>query len=228
MRELFHVKLKRLFIARLLPVALLVCVLPVESAQADRTDGFHVAVLGGLTSNATATLVNNDVPDVLESSDESSAAFGAMFFYGLRRFDLGVSVEHMGSGSFQGFSGNRRIGGKARIGSILNWHFVSEHWGSMFFGLSPGVVFVQHNDQLRAEIATNLGRQPTQLEGIDRYNTGFSFSTNFGLSFRVTDSVSVMLEGQLVVNDVPLQEESDDLQYLSTQSVLRIGFAAQL
>ncbi len=228
MRELLHSKLKRLFIAKLLPAALLVCVLPIESAQADRTDGFRVAVLGGITSNATATLVKNDLPDILESSDESSAAFGAIFCYGLGRFDLGVSVEHMGSGSFQGFSGNRRLGGKARIGSVLNWHFVAEPWGSMFFGLSPGVVFIQHNDQLRAEIATNLGRQPNQLDGIDRYNTGFSFSTNFGLSFRVNDTISVMLDGQIVVNDVPLQEESDDLQYLSTQSVLRIGFAAQL
>ena len=115
MRKLFHAKIKRLFIARPLPAALLVCVLPIESAQADRTDGFRVAVLGGLTSNATATLVKNDLLDILESSDESSAAFGAMFFYGLNRFDLGVSVEHMGSGSFQGFSGNRRLGGKCLV-----------------------------------------------------------------------------------------------------------------
>ena len=215
-------------LSKLCFACLAVLVQPMNFAHAEESDGFQVAVLGGFTSNSTANLQQDGNLDTLESSDETSAAFGASFTYRLHPFDLGLSVEHMGSGSFQGFNKNRPLGGKVRVATLFSWHYVADHWGSMYFGFSPGLVFVQHSDHLRSQIATKLGRQPTQLDGIDEFNVGFSFGTNFGLIIRVTDSLSILLEGQVLVHDVPLQEESDNLQYLSTQPVLRMGFVAQL
>jgi len=207
---------------------LLALVLPMKQARAERAVGFRVSVQGGFTSNASANLQKNGNSDILESSDETSPAFGSSFYYGFQQFDVGVAIEHVGSGSFEGFSQNRPLGGKVRIASVFNWHYVAERWGSMYIGMSPGVVFIQHNDHLRSQIATALGRQPTQLDGIDKYNEGFSFGTTAGLLFNVTDTFGIVVEAQILVNDVQLQEESDDLQYLSTQPVLRVGFAAQL
>ena len=201
--------------------------LPSMEAHAERDTGFRVSVQGGFTSNASVNLRKNG-NNTLKSSDETSPAFGAAFYYGFEQIDVGLAIEHVGSGSFQGFSKNRPLGGKVRVAGVLNWHYISGLWGTMYLGFSPGVVFIQHNDHLRSQIATALGRLPTQLDGIDKYNEGFSFGTTFGLFFNVTDDFALVFEGQILVNDVRLQEESDDLNYLSTQPVFRMGFAAQL
>lgn len=202
---------------------------PIEASASTATPhGPRVIVAGGVTSNASVNLQKNGSSNILESSDESSPSFGVAFAYSAGLFDLGLSVAHSGSGSFRGFNANRPIGGTVAFTAVVNWHYVSEAWGTMYLGFRPGVVLIQHDEHLQSQVAVTLGRQPTQLDGIERFSTGFTFGTTFGLSFRVTQRVSILTEALITMNDVSLQDEADELDYLSTQPTLRVGFAAEL
>jgi hypothetical protein len=211
-----------------LVVILTLVALPPESAHAEWDNGFRLSVHAGFTSNSSTNLRKDGNNNILKSSDVASPAFGVTFLYGLDRFDLGLSVDHFGSGSFQGFNAKRPLGGKARFATTFNWHYVKSTWGSMYVGVTPGVVFIQHTDHLRSQIATSLGRQPTQIEGIDKHNIGFAFGTSIGLLFELGDTIAMVLEAHLVVSDATMQDDSEQLEYLSTQPVIRMGLTAQL
>jgi hypothetical protein len=223
-----HASLRDARFLQALVLAITLVVLRPEPVHAEWDEGFRLSVHAGFTSNSSTNLRSDGNSNVLKSSDEASPAFGVSFLYGLERFDIGLFIDHFGSGSFQGFNAKRPLGGKARVATAFNWHYVKAAWGSMYVGVNPGVVFIQHTDHLRSQIAAILGRQPTQIEGIDKHNVGFAFGTSFGILFELGDTLAMVLEAQLVVSDATMQDDSDQLEYLSTQPIIRMGLTAHL
>ena len=191
-------------------------------------DGFWFTVHGGVTLNAAVNLDSTGSSLTLEATEDAAASFGISCLYRATRLDVGVGLHQFGSGSFRGLNRARPIGGKARLTALLNWRYVEESWGAMYMGFSPGVAFVQHTDHLRSQVALILGRQPTQLTGIDDFNSGFSFGSSFGLLLRVRDTLSFYAEAQIVITTVEMQQGSESVDYISAQPLFHIGLAARL
>jgi hypothetical protein len=186
------------------------------------------SVQGGLSLNGTVTLEGPLGFLNLEASEGSSAAFGMSFFYRTSRIDLGLSFEHMGGGRFRGVQRDRGVGGKARVAMLFTWRYFKEAWGGFYLGLSPGLVMANHSVHMQSQVATALGRQPTQLSGIDAFNSGFGIGSSLGMFFHLNGNLSVFAESMVLVANFEMRSGAEAVEYISTQPLFQVGLTARL
>ncbi len=186
--------------------------------------GFHAGVsFGSSVSVDDATLPDSDATDPM---------FGLALHYRLRRFDLGLVIDNIGGGAFQGFDSDRPVGGMSRVAAMLRWRYLDEPWGGLYMRLSPGWMALSHSDHIRAEIARAAGRdnpnQLSDLEGIDTYNSAFTLGIDFGVLIHLWEGVAAFAELETVTASTTLRVDGQDIDYNLVVPIFALGIETRL
>ena len=197
-------------------------------AGAPRSGTFWLGLHGGVTFNTTIDLSHRSAESELTPTDSADPSFGISFNYRTTRLDFGLLIDSFGAGAFQGLDRTRGIGGRSRIAANLGWRFFEDGWGALSLHFRPGLLLANHNDHLRSQVAVVLNRQPTQLSGIDSYNSGFVIGSGIGIAFYLRDFLSVYLEVEVVTSTLTLQGDALEVRMRTVQPLFNFGLRAKL
>ena len=191
----------------------------------DRRSGrVWITAHAGVTFGTSVTLEQEGVTsEDLSSADGVDPLFGISAYYRTAFLDFGVLVDSVGGGLFADDDADRPIGGKLRVAALVRWRYLNERWGALVLGLRPGWVGFNHSDYLRNRVALQLGREPGQLDGIDTFNSGFTFGAHVGVVFYLSDSASVFVEAEAMTAVTGLQSNDAAVDLDTAQPLFTIG-----
>jgi hypothetical protein len=188
-------------------------------------DGFWLSAELGVTFATGVTIDRVE----LDNTPAPDAVVSLAFAYRLGRFDFGVMGGSVGAGRFRSTSGaTHPIGGQGRIAVLARWRFVDERWGALFIGLTPGIAFISHSDDVRARTAEVIGQDPSDLAGVDSTSTGFGFGADLGFAIHLTEAVSLFGQVEVLFTTARLQEGSEGVTWNAIQPLFVGGVEARL
>jgi len=149
--------------------------------------------------------------------------FGIDVHYRTSRLDLGVILEGLGSGRFDGLTLTHRIGSQFRVAAQLRWRYLDEGWGALFTSLSPGLMIFGHSDALRGQVTELAGGDVLGFEEADEFSLGFTLGLDFGALVYLSDRLALSFELAVLTNTTSVSARGQDISYTAVRGVFTAG-----
>jgi len=206
----------------LVAAALLVLLTPAAHGALVPSGTGWIEVRAGLTFGDNILL---DQSVSLPCEDAPGPAFAVGAHYRVSRYDLGLSVESLGSFGFAGLERTNRSGSQLRVAAKLRWRYVEEPWGALFIRLSPGFTAFAHSDELRVQAGRLRNASLAQTEA---RTFGFSLGFDFGMMMYLSQHIVLAAHVELLTANTTLNVRDDAVDYSVVRGIFAIGLEVRM
>ncbi|TNF32319.1 MAG: hypothetical protein EP329_10620 [Deltaproteobacteria bacterium] len=195
-----------------------------HAARAPADGDGWLSAWSGLSFGDTIVLGNADATDAVTLNGGGEAPlFGIDAHYRTTRLDLGVILEGLGSGRFDGLELTHRIGSQFRVAANLRWRFVDEAWGALFVSLAPGMMIFGHSDALRGQVVQLTGGDVLGFEEADEFSLGFTLGLDFGGLVYLSERLALSFKLAILTNTTSIKARDQDVSYTAVRGTFTAG-----
>lgn len=195
----------------------------ITSSSIARADGPPDSGAGWLQLRTGATFADAATIDSfvgLESNGDPAMVLGIGAHWRTSRLDFGAIFESYSSWSFTGVARDQRVGAQFRAAALLRWRYIEDTWGSLYLGLTPGLVVFDHAAPMRFQVAQSIG---VSDRTVDEHSLGFSFGFDFGVLVYLTDEVALALHLDVITSNTSLATEGGDVDLGMVRGLFAVG-----
>ena len=154
------------------------------------TSGFWLHADAGL-GIADATILD-DLR--LGASRDLPPVFGLGGRMGLGVFDLGLFMQHLGTGRYRRLSSQGRLGSMVLAGMSARWRYMRGRWGALFLEILPTWVGIRHGEAFRFDAARLEDKDlEDAAETAETFTTGLSTGAIYYPRIGLAVSLSVVI-----------------------------------
>ncbi len=200
------------------------------AAGSDRAPAAGAGWLWVQTGLSLHDVVAFDTAAARQSEGGGALVFAVGAHHRFGAVDLGVLVEHLASVDLvdplpgTAPAAPTPSGGQVRAAASLRWRYLEGGLGALALGLTPGVLFLDHADGLRAEAAAlATGDDGAALDGVDTHGLGFCLGLDLGALAYLDDGLAVSARLSLVVGHAALGTSEGELDLSLLRGHLSLG-----